>query len=391
MRIIFAGQTGVQKDQVTRALARFASRRLYRNRRISSGRIGIYCVESEIKKIAGDFTSYLSCQNETIQEETWRRGFNEILGKIRTNRHRDIFLSMHLTFYRDSNFFSPVDWRLLRRFDADAVVILIDDIYDVWKRIEDRTARNPASASHFRLREILAWRSVESLIADSLPLVLRRPGFRGFVVAVKHPAQMLYRLLYEPTAARVYASFPISKTRGRPARRAEIDSFRNALHRRFCVFDPLMIDEKMLIMLANGQRRGKRVRVMVSDRWPVNVQGQMCPTEQRLYPIVIPRDQIEEVTTAINNQIRARDYKLIRQAECLAVYRPYYGASVHEGVSAEIKYATNTFPIPRFMVFPKPDGDPTRSPFHDVGILCNSVTELVDKLSLFKQNLPPRR
>ena len=386
MRVLFVGQTGVEKDQAIRNFAALVDRRRYRNRGIGLGRIGTYCVESEIKNIVQDFTSYLSCQNETIQRDNWRCAFQRILAQIRGARHQDIYLAMHLAFYRDSNFFSPVDWQLLRRFRPDAVVTLIDDIYDVWKRIEDRTASNPASASHFRLREIVAWRSAETLVADWLPLILRKPSLRNFVVAAKHPSEMLYRLLYEPAKLRVYASFPISKTRDSRSKRAEIDSFRRVLHRRFCVFDPLTIDEKILERLAKQQKRRRGIQVRISDRWAVGLRNQMCPVERRFYPIVVPREEVQEVTAAIGHHISERDYRLIRQANCVAVYRPYYGKSLHEGVSAEIKYATHTFPIPRFMVFPNRDGDPQRSPFHGHGVLCGSVRKLVDNLRRFEQN-----
>ncbi len=392
MRVLFAGQTGVQKGQVIERLASHAraQNKVPDDPEMAERFALCLSVEDEIRR-DGDFTGFLNQYSERAQSDRWRVAFERILKRIQGRQPQHVLLSLHTVFQRHSRYFSPVDWKLLREFGPDVVVTLIDDLQSIAYRVRSREEEAP-SASYFRLREIAAWRSAEILFADTLAShLLREKRLDNLVVAVKHPCATVYGLLFEPQRLRVYASFPITTTRAEPDSRAEIDAFRKALHERFVVFDPLTIDEKILELAFReqfgedaattpAQLAGKCVKIDEGSRWPIDAGNALCCDADGTYPMELDAADVREVVADVNNQIRWRDYRLISTAHCVAAYRPCRKGALSGGVQAELHYANVAAGVPTFVVFPREDGDPQESPFSDAGKICGTVEEIVDAL-----------
>lgn len=298
------------------------------------------------------------------QRDAWLRSVRQAIQDCNEAEPspRFAFLSLHLSYQWHSGFFSPLSWGsvdhqsltsaidLIREeFRPDYCICLIDDIQAVQERL--------AAEIHLRLRELLTWRNVELLLTDLLAHeTILRPGRQRWLVefpfeysslfAIRHPPEALYRFLVEPSCPRLYASFPISRTRGTAEYRAEIDRFRNGLHERFAVFDPLTIDERPLLALL-GEPNDGVVVLNAEDRWPIPAERTLCGEGPKAYGH-LRADEIREITTRassmtkseLDRTIEARDFRLIDQADALVVYRPLFlRGELSGGTRAEMVYA----------------------------------------------------
>src|SRR3989442_11048073 len=122
-----------------------------------------------------------------------------------------------------------------------------------------------------------------------------------FVVAVKHSRRMLYRLLFRRDILRIYASFPISDTRDKSKRVAEVNKFRTELESRYTVFDPCTIDE-----LRGSTKKG--AKKALKPRWPL---GPIVPmVKQNKDRAGALRAELKKYEQPIKDQIEERDYRL---------------------------------------------------------------------------------
>ena len=182
--------------------------------------------------------------------ESWRVActgiLDEIVEEARAKRQArktadpspSAVVSMHLTWFNPdtSEFFSPVDLMKLRRKDCQIVhvVILIDDIYDMFCRLQgdgdlysdenmhqhqemlSRTAREldesglRAHAVEIALGELISWRRAEMIQAENLAKSL---GAKLTVLGAKHDKRVLEIILARPNAPRVYLSHRITEPR----------------------------------------------------------------------------------------------------------------------------------------------------------------------------------
>ena len=236
MRIIITGQTGTQKTTFVKALRRYRLKQ--KGLDPDTPELTAVChdacqwFEVEQRRWLGvDFLNFITDYREASQYNRWNASMDNILAEIETQQPKDCFLLFHTTFYRNGHFFSPASWDRLLLFKPDCIITLIDDIYDIWQRIE-----SGPHETHFSLEEILTWRSVEIANASSLALNLRLdpktvlskpsskipkqfancfgPRIPHFVMSVKHSLETFHRLIFERNERPlVYASFPITRTR----------------------------------------------------------------------------------------------------------------------------------------------------------------------------------
>ena len=291
------------------------------------------------------------------------------------------FVTVHATYFRRTRFFSVASLNLLHEFNPDIIITLIDDAYECWHRIQERERLQPRG-TNLRLRDIFLWRTVEIMTGDLLSHGL---GVQNYVVAVKHPAKMVRRLILEPGIKRIYSSFPISSTRDHVDRRKNVDDFRKSLHERFTVFDPLTIDERVLVTALDGMKEGEdNVNIALELRWPPwfneGLEALATPYDSN-YPLSIPVDQMIESVTDIDRQIEARDYRLIDSVVAVAAYRPSFNKHHSRGVSSELLYAAQTVGISVHLTWDENlDGVYADSPFGDLGIKHLGVTQLISAL-----------
>jgi len=97
---------------------------------------------------------------------------------------------------------------------ADCIVTLIDNIYEVQQILRRDNPRDPAIHS-LRLREIAMWRSQEYVLSYLMAKATEEgeKTIPVYVVSVKQNVDMLFRLLFMPKSLRIYASFPITGAR----------------------------------------------------------------------------------------------------------------------------------------------------------------------------------
>lgn len=383
MRVIFTGQTGINCDsEVLKNLKLFC-----KEAGNPAEGLKLYSLNEEFKSLEIDMISFLDSQNPKTQADIWKKAFNQILSKLKDEDPKNAFLSLHHIFYRYSSFFSPVEWDLIKEFQPDIFITFIDDLYSIGKRIKSRNEESP-SDSYFCLRELSSWRSAEILMTDLLAKSLSssKKTIKNYVVAVKHPAQMLHRLIFEPEKLIVYTAFPITSTRKEPEKVDEINNFRMKLHEKFIVFDPVTIDEDILRILLKKQSPKKETLLIgEDDRWPIPHGWSLCKDVD--YPIELKASAAQEVVQDLKDHIMLRDFRLIEQADCFAGYRPYYERQRSLGMFAEMTYARDVaYKRRSFVHFPDKDGELKDSPFASSGVPFATVEDLIADLQNKEKN-----
>lgn len=302
-----------------------------------------------------------------------------------------VFLTMHLTYFKNSEFFPPLMPSLFSPLlDKLAgarmnIITLIDDAFTIRGRLGSRDEdMHPGTA--LRLREILVWRSQEALCAEGLKIHMGnmtetgggKEPVRSYMVSVNHPHATFENLIFNDRPKRAYLSYPISSTRSSSGAVSEINGFRREAHAvgaetGTAVFDPVTVDEIALRAALERPAGGDTVVLEEADRWPL---GEIGPVSRGpAWPVEIPRSEVDEVLPSrgpgsgraagdIENQIASRDYRLVEDANFLAVYRPMFNMKKSAGVDAEIRYAKE-FGKKVVVYHPPQDsgGDAASSPF----------------------------
>jgi hypothetical protein len=354
MRVVITGQPGTRKRLLANKLAEHALKSRLANQlattqsdvrrhdKVEVRSIPVFEVEDR-RWLRKDFLNFLSDYNESEQCNAWGRSLKAINETLARDGADDAFLLIHASFYRNGHFFSTVSWDDLLIFKPDCVITLIDDLYDIWQRIDE----GPHD-THLSLDEILTWRSVEisnsraialNLRLDATKLGIRRipkevQGFFGpstphFVMSVKHPLETFYRLVFErPERPVIYASFPITRTRHRPRRREDINHFRSRLNDAGAtVIDPLTIDE---LRLAESDpawlelRAEPKFQEYQESRWKLEEPAIPPPTTYASPFSGLSESQVRRVVDGIVQHVVDRDFRLVAQCEKLIAYRPFY-------------------------------------------------------------------
>lgn len=292
----------------------------------------------------------------------WLEAFGRARAEVRSLRERGarVLLTLHLAYFHHltREYLTVVDYDALRsaaREDgAEAVVTLIDDIYDCHARLAQVGGRFEAPAdldsAIIQLLDVLNWRSTELLLASSLSSGC---GVKHFVFAVKHPQQTLYDLLFTDKR-RAYLSHPISEPR-RLHREGRTDDARRfvgqmgelvaRLQAQYVVFEPTAIDELRLA------RIGTEPAGHLDMRWPFGRDERPslfvpCPAASATcFPVEWTADArgelavtqlTRELAAAIEQQIGARDHALVEQSDLVVCFRPLYQGNASRGVREEI-------------------------------------------------------
>jgi len=355
VNVICAGITGCKKEQaVGNVISHLTKIKPQYSEHVQQVNIeGILEREQGIK-----WGTFLKSLNFTAQERYSREILDHAISKLSGYKQR--FLNIHLTMYHNARFFAPFPFDRIRDFKPDLIITFIEDVYDAWARVKKKSdERLDPEKTYFRLRELLAWRSVETMQADFLASAL---GIPNFVVAVKHPPQMLYSLIFEPEKLIVYVAHPITRFRRNPptkdagtlsSEKKALLGFIEKLQEKHIVFSPTTIDERIIQDLKGP--------LEASRRWEIT-HPQMVDETDLKYPIELVPQEIAEVSDDIGPNIRFRDFRLIRDVDCVVAYRPYWDKEMHEGVKSELDQADNLM-IETVLFFPEEDGDVDESPF----------------------------
>jgi adenylate kinase len=327
MRVLVLGIAGMEKRKYIDKVADVAYRENFVSGRanpLSKGFIEIYDLDGTIKKELGGlpkYAAYLDNPNPQIQQEIWDRFCQVIIKEVERDKPKHVFLLTHGTYYRNKRYFSRLNWNVLRKFKPSVIITLIDDSYEVKRRIAEVESKLE-TRSECSFSEAIEWRTVEIMESDILSENLyEQMKIPHFVLAIKHPPETVYRLLFEKWRLILYTAFPIGITRSNDDAILEINNFRKKLSQHFTVFDPVTIDEYPLA--------GNSVK-----RWPLdNADTQLS----------LKIGEIKSIEKAILENIEARDFRYVNQSDGLVAYRPFWGKrqSPSRGVDREMIQALN--------------------------------------------------
>lgn len=386
MRFICTGTTGIDKQTAVEEFKRFSEGK-------KDTDIKIISLDSFLKEKGGfdDITLFLNSYNWQAQKNAWEIAFRQILEEIEKDEPEITILCTHLVYFRNSRFLLPLNMNLVEKFDPDGFITLIDDIYLLKKRIQIRSETSPFK-TELRLRDLIAWRSIETNLTDMLCSHLsHKKPIINYLISVKHPISTLYNLIFKPEKLKTYVAHPISSTRDKCELINEIEEFKSIMHENFTVFDPTTIDERLLTnslqeqypewkKMSKGELADSVVEIEMEKRWPIRHSPLLCQDVSGLFPINLPADEIVEVTQDIDNQIQNRDYRLISQSDALVAYRPHLGRKLSTGVFSEMQYARDVAFKPCHMYFPKEDGTEESTPFKGRGSVYVDIDSMIKNL-----------
>lgn len=299
-----------------------------------------------------DIATFLNRSSAKLKMDAIEAACVAVGRKLKTpdSHNKTVFLNMHFTYFYASNFLLNLANANLSALTGGIdsipvrIVTLIDDAYVIRHNIEIRETDYPNTA--MRLREIIAWRSLEMSAAETAAKSLSTPEreVANYTVAVRHPTSTFCNLIFEEEPRCIYLSYPISKTRDNQQLVNEINKFRQLMHketekRNIVLFDPVTIDERILTIQPDASSKDG-VRIDKSKRWPICWAETAKPFDAT---VSIPEYEIKEVKSDIDNQIRARDFVLIDKAKMIVVYKPFLGGDqkISEGVQSEMRYGTD--------------------------------------------------
>ena len=376
MRALLAGISGVNKDIVVANLLA----RLRANGEVSADtgvapdpdprELVVAGIEEALADQGNELAGVLSAFRPTYQLASWQRAGQAIAEQLEASDPRHSLISAHLTYYTSGRQFSLIDLPTIRCWRPDCIITLVDDMLDIHSALCRRDAERHTNF-RLRLREILAWRTAEIAMADLLARNLYpERAVPNYVVSVKHPAEMLYRLIFNRREyPLVYASFPITAVRYDPETRAVIDNIRAELHRRFIVFDPLTLDEgtpqvfdKARAACSDG---ASEITIDANEaRWPLDTAGALTEGRPDPYPMSLDPQEALEVWDDMENQVRHRDLTMVEQAQCVAAYRITMGGRLSTGMYSELMYASHTAePARPVLVYADPSDGGLDHPF----------------------------
>lgn len=379
--LLFLGHTGLGKRIVIQNLARHY---LDTAHGLKTGLehvdhnkyLRVACLEDHLPDIHG----VLEQTNEIAAKQSWMEALDVAISDLTSGpAGAHLILSLHGSYYRRGRAFSLADLEAIRsKFNPTAVVVLIDDIYDVSATIAGRDVQDA-----LRLREIATWRSVEGMIGDFTARPLK---IRSYTLAVKHPASMASTLLFTD-ATRIYCAFPISRHRKLPENRREIEAFKSRLRAEgFAVFDPTTIDELLLRSELEEAADANEIDLGAVLRWELADEPLLTHGRPEPWANVskrFSRTEIEEATLDITKQVESRDFRLIHDSDCLVAYRPNWGGRPSRGVTAELHLSRGIGRI-RFIYSPLEDEPEEDSPFGGIGNVYRDVDELIAAIKNFQ-------
>ncbi len=377
-RVLLLGATGLRKRQIAERLSDWTSRNLGHNFRIIDFEKE-YLTNPDRRR--QPLASFLAMP-VTQQHDEWKRAWDELEQDILTDdADENRILLVHASLVRgDYGVRCACHVDRIASFGPDTTVTLIDDVHNLWWQTEAR-AHGEYHRGRPTLEQLIMARRCEQLIGDMISLQAR-PASRHLVLATLHPVSTLANYIFTGSKV-VYLSFPI--TRPREMRQGGdsrgIDAVNHFVQTAYdaqrsspqCVFvNPLSIDELQMeqafsaedcqTTITEGDEQVQAVRFNLSERWSLD---QLWEQDDCLSPGPIreqdrkplPKSQLEDALGLIRTDVGWRDFRLVMQADALAVFSPVMARDrLSRGVKAEIRAASaQATPV---YVYQDPDLDP---------------------------------
>ena len=284
----------------------------------------------------------------------------------------------------------PLSAKALASLRPDICLTVFDDVYASKKALE-------GAGYPYRYDTLLNWRIIECGVADHLAAAC--DDVENIYLAAKHPAITAYRLVFHPEIPRLYSASQITAVRKNPALRSEIEKHRRWLHKKYTVFDPLTIDDRVLVNSLPGPPRVKNLRVTADARWPSDLSdlgedyASLVAEDYSIFPITVNKREAQYLNgplehssyrSPIDTQIRSRDFRYIEQSDVMVAFRPRLNGQESPGVAAEKTYAAGMGMTPVVEFSPPSDTHGLASkPFSTtlLGPACRTKTSFYKELS----------
>ena len=366
MRVLFTGQTGIDKKAQLQALSEFCAQKGRSIQAIFN--IGdIMYAESRrsgLRLAEGKILDLPLAQLGALRRSALNVVRNEVADKT------NVLVNSHAVFRWNNRLFRAFELPEVRDLAPDAIVTLIDDVEAVKLRLDRfKDSGELPPDTRYSLKDLLVWREEEMLASEILASFLEIPHY---VLGVsledevsKMPLDVMYSLMFEPWKKTTYVSYPISGARSRPYVWEKVVEYRRLARKYLTAFDPLMIDEKRLVELAQRSADG-------TDEVECTALGQT---------VRLSRREIEAIAYDIDGQIVARDYKLIDQSEMIVAYFPVDASGeplIAGGVQSEIEYAAAS--TKKVVILWEASRDPTPFIGQRGDVLVRSLEELEEHL-----------
>ena len=372
MRVLFTGQTGIDKKSQLQALRDFCARKGKSIEAVFN--VGDIMYE-ESRKSGATLKEGKILDLPLAQLGALRRGaFNLI--RSHSSGMRNVFVNSHAVFRWNNRLMRAFELPEVKEFQPNVIVTLIDDVEAVKMRLDAfKSSGDLPPDTKYSLKDLLVWREEEMLASEILASVLDVPHY---VLGVSleeevspEPLDVVYHLMFEPWRKKTYVSYPISDARARPDIWEKVVRYRKLSRAYLTAFDPLMIGEKRLLDLAQQAQS--------------EAEDMECPALGDT--VLLSRREVEAIRDDIDGQIVARDFKLIDQSEMLVAYFPAYADGnplIAGGVQSEIEHAEAS--TKDIVIVWEASRDPT--PFigqKGDGLLLRSLDELEDYLKSISQ------
>lgn len=211
----------------------------------------------------------------------------------------------------------------MRQLNTDMYVCLIDGVAAMHLRLlQDH-------AMEHTLKDLIVWREEEIIstemlckgINDKVPFYCLARGGK------QETAETFYRLIFERQLKRAYLSFPMTAVAKIEAVTEEIAEFRRRMKQSFICFDPGDLEEAYLPVVAREAREQGQgfIEALVGDQ-----------------PVRLDTEEVLQIERDVNNQIYARDFLLIDQADMIVSFVPALPdgrAAISSGVERELQHA----------------------------------------------------
>jgi adenylate kinase len=324
MRAVVTGQIGVDKKPYLNAVGDLAGQR--------GQRLELFHLGDMMYREAPDVRPGRILDLSLSRLTSLRRAaFRDLISATTPpEEHPHVVVNTHATFRWRHGLFAAFDFDLMRRFEPDTFICLVDNVEVVHHRLHQE---HDIDAT---LKDCMVWREEEILATELLADAL---GCRHSFYILSRGRQTdtvetALRLVTRPDMRKVYPSFPMSHVVDMPEVLAEIDAFRAELAKHFIAFDPGDVDEKLLLDRALEAARRGEDRIEVS---PHSFGGRSGGPSLR-----VSVREVLDIAGDIDGQIYMRDFKLIDQSDMIVSLIPELPGGVpglSSGVERELHHA----------------------------------------------------
>lgn len=324
-KVLFTGQVGLNKSKYLEEAKQKANELGWK---LKFESIGQRMIKNYPGKI--DENSILNLSKvllDTLRQWAWKEILSELKNSQEEN-HEIFVINTHAVLRWHHGFFPALELELIREFSPDIVIVLIDDILQIKKGLQER------GTDFFELWELFAWREEEiwlsKFIADTASKLLSKE-VQFFVVPKSQGPDLLTRLVIEKDTPKVYTSFPITGIS--EEEKVKIETFKERVKEEFITFDPGSIEDRDLTVayytVEDEMRKGVEISLNSLENCSSPNENKWTIYKDDLTPLTLSKLKFDidllgrellPVLKTIDSQIISRDYLLIDQIDFVIMY-----------------------------------------------------------------------